>query len=82
MNLRHKFIRHNRNMDICYLVNKVFDTGKKLKLSLIAFNMGYTETYRLNIQFKAVIFKEELKNWQLCLDSNAKCLRYSEWKQI
>jgi len=75
-------IKHNRNMDICYVVTKAFNTGKKHVLKGFIVNMAYVESYALNQNFKMVIKHEDISDWHYCKDVDIKCLRYAEWSRI
>lgn len=82
INLYGKCIRHERNMDLCYVVNKCFNTGKKYKLKVMVVNMAYVESYPLNIDLKFSIPLEDLNKWHYCKDVQEKCLRDAEWSRI
>jgi hypothetical protein len=75
-------IKHNRNMDVCYVITKAFNTGKKHVLKAFVVNQGYVESYPLDVNIKLTIKLEDLKDWHYCKDVNAKCLRYAEWAQL
>lgn len=82
MNLKNRIIKHTRNKDVCYDVLKCFDAGHKVKLKVEVLNMGYVESYRLNISINIVIMKEDYGNWHMCIEPSADCLRYVEWKRL
>jgi hypothetical protein len=81
-NLYGACIRHERNMDVCYVVTKSFNTGKKFKLKATVVNMGFKESYPLSIDIKFSINHNELSKWHYCEESNKKCLRYAEWSRL
>jgi hypothetical protein len=75
-------IRHERNMDVCYVVSKAFNTGQKHKLRVLVVNMAYVESYPLSINLKISIKNEDLSKWHYCKDADVKCLRYAEWGRL
>jgi hypothetical protein len=77
-----KCIKHSRNMDICYVVTKAYNTGKKHVLKGFIVNMAYVESYPLNQNFKFSIKHEDISNWHYCKDADVKCLRYAEWSRL
>lgn len=82
MFLKNRIIKHDRNMDVCYNIIHSFDTGKKIKVKAYAVNMGYVESYYLNILLKFVIDKSDLDQWTQCSNIDVKCLRYSDWRKL
>lgn len=82
MKLNNRIIKHSNNLDVCYLVSKCFDAGHKLKLKVTVQNMGYVQSYNVGVDLKITIKKEDLPQWHVCIEPDAKCLRYAEWKRI
>jgi hypothetical protein len=82
MTLFGAIIRHERNMDVCYDVVKCFDVGDRLKLKVQCVNMGYVNSYNLNILSKIEIDKKNIASWSECEDRNVKCLRYAKWSKL
>jgi hypothetical protein len=83
MSLFGKCIRHERNKDVCYIVLGCMDMGTKFKLKVIVVNMGYVTSWRLlNQNLDITIDAKDITKWHNCLDADAKCLRYAEWKRI
>jgi len=82
MSIYNKIIKHSRNMDICYYVNKCFDTGKKYKVKVTVINMMQKRSIPLNIDLKFEILKSEIHNWHYCKEPDAKSLRYVEWARF
>lgn len=75
-------IKHCRNMDICYVITKAYNTGKKHVLKGFVVNMGYVNSYPLSVDLKLTIKHEDLKDWHYCKDPDINCLRYGEWARI
>lgn len=69
-------------MDVCYVVIKSFDTGHKYKIKATVVNMAYKESYGMGIDVKFSIKYEDLSKWDICEESNKKCLRYAEWSKL
>jgi hypothetical protein len=89
MNLIHMIIRHERNMDVCYLVRKSIDLGHKHKLKAEIINMGYDKSWFLNESCKITIERKDLNKWHCCLVDGRKyfygedkCLRDLEWARL
>lgn len=76
-------IKHERNMDVCYVITNAFDTGSTHLLRGFAVNMGYTKSWVLpkgNVSF--IIKHEDISKWHICEDTDVRCLRYSEWSRL
>ncbi len=69
-------------MDVCYRVIKCFDAGNRLKLKVEVINQGFVESYRLGIDLKFEVLKSDLRNWLICNEPMATCLRYVEWRKV
>lgn len=82
LGLHGRIIRHERNMDVCYMVMGMVDTGKKYKMKVTCINMGYVESYPLAVDLKFDIKKQDVFKWHKCLDPDAKCLRHAEWRRL
>lgn len=82
MNLYNQIIKHERNLDVAYLVNKFYDVGHKMKLKVMVVNQGYVTTIPLNVNLNIEIKKEDYWKWHMCKEPHQKCIRYAEWKRI
>lgn len=75
-------IKHKRNLDVCYVITRAFNTGKKHILKGFVVNMAYVESYPMSVDVKFTIKHEDIHDWHFCKDVNAKCLRYCEWARL
>ena len=82
MNLYNRIIKHQRNMDVAYLVERCFDAGHKLVLKVSVVNMGFNTTYPLAVNLKFDINKEDLCKWDVCEEPYKICIRYAEWSRL
>lgn len=82
INLHGRCIKHTRNKDVAYVVTKAFDTGNTQLLKAFVINLGYKESWPLNVKIGMVIKNEDLVNWHYCKDVNKLCLRNAEWARI
>jgi hypothetical protein len=85
MTLGGRYIRHQRTMDVCFLVSKSYTFPHKTKLKGYWVNMGFKESYKIlpgssNIEIKT----EDLKNWEVLSrnDEYIKCFRDGHWKPL
>ena len=69
-------------MDVCYLITKSFDAGHKVVLKATIINMGFKLSYPIGVDCKLKLKKDDFKNWDICSDSYAACLRYAEWRSL
>jgi len=67
-------IRHKRFLDVCFEVELVYySTGQIMGKWL---NMGFVESWYLK---RGSIFLSDAREWEKCLEPDAKCLRYAKW---
>lgn len=82
MNLYNRVIRHKQAMDVCFLVHKTFILPHKVKLKGEWINMGFVESYNIGEKQNIELMKEEIANWEVCLDQYPKCYRYAAWRSL
>jgi len=82
LKLFEKIIRHENNMDVCYLVVKCYESAFRYYIKAEILNMGYESTYSLGIHCRIKIDKEDIHKWWICNDPYAQCVRYAEWQVL
>jgi len=76
-------IKHRMYKDVAIGIHKCFDVGHKLKIKGYWINQAFEESYDMHLgTFKVVILKENLKDWLICKEPTAKCIRNVEWHPI
>jgi hypothetical protein len=64
-------------MDICFEIKRIFTDefeGRWL-------NMGYVKSYYILPEEQTITIKNRA-DWEKCLDTSAKCLRYAKWAPL
>lgn len=77
-----RIIRHETNKDLCYLITRCFDAGHKYVLKASILNMGFSTTFPINEECRFFIKKDNLKDWLVCKEPLAKCIRYVTWEKL
>ena len=69
-------IRHKKFMDVaCVVLSNHYST---FKVDWI--NTGFVDSYMMGV--KQTIKIRNLKDWQICITPNDKCLRYATWRNL
>ena len=78
-------IKHERFMDLAFLVQKpaiISKTGK-LKLRGLWVNQGFVETQIIDHNRKRLtIMPDDIDKWLVCLDPHLKCVRDAKWRKL
>jgi hypothetical protein len=64
-------------MDVAFKVERVQFTQHKTYLMGQWLNMGFVHTFGLGV--RQAIGISEPRDWQICLQPKAKCIRYAKW---
>lgn len=80
----HKYdiIKHKNHKDVCFCVFSIegsFGSNKKYKVEGVYYNLGFVNSYCMNVTDKITIKESQLNDWLICQDKEAKCLRYAKW---
>ena len=86
MTLSGRIIRHNRTMDVCFLVEESYDMGNE---TIIVrghwINMGFKESYPIFSNPSEIEIKtEDFGNWEVLSknDEYIRCFRDGDWKPL
>lgn len=75
-----RMIRHERFMDVCFEVTKVFELPHKIKVTGYWHNMGFVTSYPLLIKQTLNIPIEQISQWSICMENFPKCYRNAPWR--
>lgn len=75
-------IKHEKFMDVCFMLSRVFKGKKGIKVSGVWMNMGYTRSWFIE-DGSFEIKMEDLQSWLICTDEKVNpCLRYCPWEKV
>lgn len=72
-------IKHRRFMDVAIHVNKVYHFPQGCKIKGEWVNQAFEKTFFMGMSAKVKIKKEDLKDWLVCCNTKAECIRYEKW---
>lgn len=75
---KYSIIKHKAYRDVAFLVYKCFDAGYKLKIKGRWINQGFDNSWPMD-HAKITILDKDVKDWLMCANPSAKCVRYEEW---
>lgn len=72
-------IKHEKFMDVCFLVSEVSQKEDGFRVVGSWMNMGYTKSWMID---NGIFFikTEDIPKWSVCIDEGSNpCLRYCTW---
>ena len=75
-------IKHEKNLDIAYMVTGIDYLDNDIEYVCQILNQGFVSTYMLGYVSTLRQSEMDLADWFICLEPDAKCIRYSPWKPV
>jgi hypothetical protein len=77
-----QIIKHQYFRDVACLINQILDFHNDTYVLAVTYVNQGTERSYMMVKETLKIEMRDLKEWQLCLNPDLKCIRNSEWRTL